>query len=62
MDPSEATLIGATTAPVQNQSPSTAQIPSTSLPPPHCVAFSQPRHQARGEELSIMVSPSASSH
>ena len=42
MDPLETTLIGVTTAPVQNQSPSTAQIPSTSRPPPHCVAFSQP--------------------
>ena len=42
MDPSETTPVSAATAPMQNLYPSTAQIPPTSLPPPHRVTFSQP--------------------
>ena len=42
MDPAKTTPIDATTAPMQNQSPSAAPTPPTSLPPPHHVTFSQP--------------------
>ena len=42
MDSFDSPPVDNTTAPVQNQSPSAAQAPSTSLPPPHRVTFSQP--------------------